>query len=385
MPVFTYEAVSDEGTVERGALNVADEVELEKMLARRKLCLVDATLGAGARHRGARIATRDLAELARYVAITCKGGLSLVESLDDFAQQSPVPAVKSVLAEVVKDVREGMTLSEAFGRHPRAFDDAVLALTRAGEASGQMEEVMRRLALQLEFELDVKSKVKGALIYPCVLGTAVLGLIILLITFLLPKIVGMLAQNDVKMPGPTQALLDLSGFITTRWPWLLAGLAATVGGFKFLKSTRRGAIVLNRILLVVPALGGLAKLGAQTRFAATLRTLLASGVEAVSALEMAADACGSPFYGARLRGAAAQLREGRTFSDVLSATGCLHPLVLRMVQLGERSGRMDETPAPASISSPPRSRSGCARPSRCSSLRSSASPASPWDSSCSPR
>lgn len=343
MPVYTFQAVTEAGAIEKGQLNAQDELALEKALAKRHLALLRAREGFAAGGSRARIKPRELAELARYVSITCKGGLSLVESLEDFAQQSQLPNVKRVLAEVVKDVRDGLTLSESMARHPRAFDEGVLALTRAGEASGHMDDVMRRLAEQLEFQLEVKSKIKGALIYPCILGTAVIGLIILLITFLLPKIVGMLVQNDVKLPGPTQALLDLSRFITGNWLLLIVGIGSAIAGLKFFARTRTGGVLLNRMLLGIPALGKLAKMGSETRFVATLRTLIVAGVEAVGALEMAAESCGAPYLSSRLRGASVRLREGRTFSEALRETRVVHPLVLRMAQLGERTGKMDES------------------------------------------
>ncbi len=343
MPVFAYQAVAWDGKLEHAELPASDEVELEKILALRQLVLVKAKPCASRRASGGKIKPHELAELARYVAITCRGGLPLVESLEDFASMAPSPAVQSVLRAVVCDVRQGFTLSQAFERHPRAFDDAVLSMTRAGESSGAMEEVMRRLGEQLDFQIEVRSKVKGALIYPAMLGVAVLGLIILLITFLLPKIVGMLAQNDVQMPAPTRVLLAISGFITGHWPWLLGGLVAAIAGFKFLGRTKSGAMAFNRVLLAIPVVGKLANLGAQTRFVATLRTLLSAGVEAVSALEMAADSCGAPFLTGRLRSAGQLLRQGKTFSESLGSLHLLHPLVMRMVQLGERSGRMDES------------------------------------------
>src|SRR5262249_16951516 len=141
--------------------------------------------------------------LARYVSITCRGGLSIVESLEDFGRQTTSANLRAVLEDVVRDVRNGQSISAAMSRHPGAFGDEVLALTQAGEASGSMDEVMRRLSEQLEFQLDVRGRVRGALIYPCILGVAITGLVILLVTFLLPRVVGMLAQNNVELPAPT--------------------------------------------------------------------------------------------------------------------------------------------------------------------------------------
>jgi type II secretory pathway component PulF len=344
MPVFTYEAITPQGAVARGSLAAESVEQLESELRERRLELVR-TLRArpdrGPRQR--RVKLRDVAELARYVSITCRGGLPILESLEDFARQTLSPAMKAVLDEVVRDVRNGTSISEAMARHRATFGDEVVALTQAGEASGAMDEVMRRLSEQLEFHLDVRGKVRGALIYPCILAVAVAGLVILLVTFLLPRVVGMLAQNDVELPAPTRALLGVSGFLTQGWAPLLAAGVAAVAGLRALAATRTGAVLLDRCVHALPIVGPLVKMGAESRFTATLRTLLAGGVEAVSSLEMAADSCGAPSMTEKVRGAAQRLREGRTFSEALRGLDLFHPLVVRMVELGERSGHMDES------------------------------------------
>jgi len=344
MPAFTYEALTQGGTVERGRLAAESIPELERALREKNLEFVRVIADRSERpRRRRRVRMRDTAELARYVSITCRGGLSIVESLEDFARQTTSPSLRAVLTDVVREVRGGSSISQAMAHHPGAFSDEVLALTQAGEASGAMDEVMRRLSEQLEFQIDVRGRVHGALIYPCVLGVAVAGLVTLLVTFLLPRVVGMLAQNGVELPAPTRMLLGVSRFVTEWWPALLAGIAATIAGVRLLRASQRGAVALDRALLALPVLGPLARMGAESRFISTLRTMLSGGVEAVSALEMAADSCGAASMTVRVRAASQRLREGRTFSEALGSLDLLHPLVLRMVQLGERSGNMDDS------------------------------------------
>ncbi len=344
MPTYAFEAITADGEVRRDSLAADDVGKLEQALRQRKLELVRLLRSRRARReRPRKVKLRDVADLARYVSITCRGGLSIVESLEDFAQQSPSPNLRAVLGDVVRDVRNGQSISQAMARHPGAFRDEVLALTQAGEASGAMDEVMRRLAVQLEFQLDVRGKVKGALIYPCILLVAVTGLVTLLITFLLPRLVGMLAQNGAVLPAPTRLLLAVSTFITSWWAALLVGVAAVVVLARFALRSRAGGLLLDRGLLALPVVGSLSKMGAEARFTSTLRTLLSGGVEAVSALEMAADSCGSPSMRVQTRAAADRLRQGHTFSEALGSLALFHPLVLRMVELGERTGRMDES------------------------------------------
>ncbi len=342
MPVFTFEALTPGGAIEIGAAVAEDERALARNLSLRQLSLLKAKAAAKVRTHG-RVGPKELAELTRYVSITSRAGLSILDGLEDYAAQAPTPVLRELLREVVDDVRGGMTLCDALARHEGSFPQELLALTRAAEASGSMDEVMSRLSKQIEFQIEVKSKVKGALVYPALLFGAVIGLVVLLITFLLPRIMGALASATVALPAPTRALLAMSDFIVGHWVVLLAGLATIVAGVRWFARTRVGALAFDRALRRLPAAGGLAKLGAESRFVATLRTLLSSGVEAVSALDLSAQSCGSPAMAVRLKQAAQELLDGETFSAVLARTALFRPLVMRMVELGERSGRMDES------------------------------------------
>ena len=342
MPIFSYEALTSAGSVEQGAAVASDEAELAKNLSLRQMSLLKVSRDAALKARG-RIRLKELAELTRYVSITCKAGLSIIDGLEDYARQAPTPVMRRILGEMVEDVRGGMTLGDAMTRHGKSFPEEMLALTRAAESSGSMDEVMSRLSKQIEFQLEVRSKVRGALVYPAILMTAVLGLVILLITFLLPRLMGALLAFNVELPAPTRALLATSNFVLGWWWALLSGAVAFGCLFRWFAGTPGGALFLDRLLRRLPAAGTLSKLGSESRFIATLRTLLSSGVEAVSALNFSAQSCGSAAMQVRLAQAGRELLDGDTFSQALGRTGLLRPLVMRMVELGERSGRMDES------------------------------------------
>lgn len=349
MVAFSYEAVGADGRVVSGELQAQDANDLLAQLSHRGLAAVSPPRRARVAARAvarARLKPADLADLASYVALTTRAGLSVVDSIADFAQDRP-PAVAALLSGVVESVRGGTTLAEAFAPRLGPRDRAFLAMVRAGEESGALDEAMESAARQIRFQLEVRSRLRQALVQPAILLTCVGGLVLLLITFLLPRILGMLADANVPLPPTTAFLMAISGFLREQWLFvLIGGVAAGVGLRRFLR-TERGQRTADRVALALPVVGSLVRLSAEARFVSTMGSLLGSGVDAVRSLRMAADASGSAVLGAQLQRAAAQVSEGSTLSRALIDGVPLHPLVRRMIQLGEATGSLQSTLATA--------------------------------------
>lgn len=346
MRSFSWEAVDDAGVISRGELRALDEAQLEELLRKRGLTLVRFLLLRGLARTGlptGRVKKADLAEFARYVSVTSKAGLSIVDSLSDFAARHRDPTVRKVLERVAEDVRGGVPLADAFGRHQRAFDPIFVSMVRAGEASGALDSSMLRAAEQLEFQLSVRQQVKAALIPPAILAVAVVGLVILLITFLLPRLMGTMAGTGVELPAPTRVLLAVSDGLIAYWIPLVGGLLVLVAGLKVALRQPAMAARFSRLVLRLPAIGPLARMSAEARFTSTMRSLLVSGVDAVRALQMGADTSGSPWLQARLHDTARRVQAGEPLADAIAAVDGLNPLLLRMLQLGEKAGNLQET------------------------------------------
>ena len=348
MRVFAYEAVNGAGVISRGELAASNEFQLEEQLARRGLTLVRLLLvrtWMSREPRTARVARHDLVDFARYVSVTSKAGLSIVESIGDFAAGARDSRLRATLQRVAEDVRGGMALAEAFGRHKGAFDPIFIAMVRAGEASGTLDDSMLRAADQMAFQQSVRQQVRSALIPPGILAIAVLGLVILLITFLLPRLMAVMGDTGVALPLPlpTRMLLSLSGLLVQEWPVLVGGLLATVMAVR--QALRHPSLGLraSRLALRIPAVGPLARMSAEARFVSTMRSLLSSGVDAVRALQMAADTSGSRWMTERLRRAATRIEAGEPLSDAILEVEGMHPLLTRMLQLGEKAGDLQST------------------------------------------
>lgn len=346
MRSFSWEAVDAQGVLCRGEARAADEAQLEEQLARRGLVLVRFLLlrtWARREPRPPRAGRAELAEFARYVSVTSRAGLSVVDSISDFAARSRDAGLRRTLQSVAEEVRAGAPLAEAFARRGRAFDPVFIAMVRAGEASGSLDDAMLRAAEQLEFQLAVRHQVRGALVPPAILAVAVTGLVILLITFLLPRLMAVMGGTGVELPAPTRLLLAVSELLTAHWPWLLGGAAAAAAGARL--ALRRPALALRAsgLALRLPVLGPLLRLSAEARFCSTMRSLLVAGVDAVRALQMAAGTAGSRWMEARLQLTARRLQAGEPLAEAIGSVDGLSPLLARMLQLGEKAGSLPQT------------------------------------------
>jgi type IV pilus assembly protein PilC len=343
---WAFEAVSAAGVISRGQLGANDEQQLQALVEQRGLTLVRCRPSRSSvveeRPLG-RVPARELAEFARYVALTVKAGLPIVECIDDFAANSRHVVMRRTLARVAAHVRTGAPLADAFARHPQAFDATFISMIRAGESSGTLDEAMKRASEQIEFQAQVRGQLKSALIPPLFLLVALAGLVVLLLTFLLPRLMETMAGTGTVMPLPTRIVLAASDLLTTHAMLLGGGLAGGIVLLKLLSLSPRWRLRLNIVMTHLPVVGPLMRMSAEARFASTMSGLLASGVDAVRSLQMAAETTGSPLLRDRLLATAERVREGQTLAEALAPVRGLHPLLLRMLQLGERTGSLDRT------------------------------------------
>jgi len=343
---WRYEAVSADGRSVRGSRGAASLDELLELLSREGLTLLRlprARAGSAPKpERGARLKPADVAELAGYIALTCRAGLSVVDALSDFGEDRP-PHVQALLNGIVQDVRGGTTLADAFAARPHSFNVTFGAMVRAGEQSGALEAAMEGAGRQIAFQVEVKRKIRQALVQPGILIVCVIGLIVLLLTYLLPRIMGMILEAGVELPASTAFLVASSDFLIDNWAPLTGGLVSFVVGLRLALRTTRGRRAFDWMLFRLPVVGGIIRMSAEARFVSTMATLLASGVDAVTSLRMAADTTGSAELGARLHAAADRVSEGETLARAINQSARLHPLVRRMIQLGENAGSLEET------------------------------------------
>jgi type IV pilus assembly protein PilC len=299
--------------------------------------------GSGMGASFGRVSGRDLAVFCRQFATMIDAGVSLVRCLSVLEEQSGSARLRAIIREIQAAVESGETLSRALGRWPRVFGNLFVGLIRAGEVGGVLDETLNRLATFMEENEALRRKVKSAMTYPVLVMTFALIVVIGLVTFILPQFVEVFRDLgiDDNLPRPTQILVQISEFLTTRWYMLVGGVVLFVVGFSQYIHTRIGRRHWDWVRLKIPIFGKLNHKICIARFSRTLSTLLASGVPILQALETVAGTVDNEIIADAILAARAAIREGEQIGDPLQRSGMFPPMVVQMVAIGEETGSLD--------------------------------------------
>ena len=288
-----------------------------------------------------RVKQKDLAIFSRQFSTMINAGLSLLRSLDILADQTPNATLAQVIREVKTSVEKGMSLSEAMQKHPKVFDRLYVAMVRAGEVGGVLDATLVRLADTLERSVELRGKVKSAMTYP----TAVLGLVLLILTamlvFVVPMFEGMYADLGGTLPLPTRVLLGVSRFTVSNWYILLGVAAAGIFGFRRWVTTDQGRLAFDRIKLRVPIFGGLTRKSAIARFSETLASLTRTAVPILQAMDIVSETAGNEVVARAIRDVQASVKEGDSLAAPLAQHAIFPPMVVQMLAVGEETGALD--------------------------------------------
>ncbi|HWP34901.1 MAG TPA: type II secretion system F family protein, partial [Thermodesulfobacteriota bacterium] len=288
-----------------------------------------------------RVATADLALVTRQFATLVGAAVPVVDALSALAEQVEHPGLKRVLTRVRERVNEGASLADALADHPRVFSPLYVNMVRSGEASGALDLVLARLADFTEAQARLTGRLLAATIYPALV--LVLGGLILayLLTFVVPQVTRIFAEEGVALPWPTVALLGATDVLRRFWWLLLAAGGAAALALSRYRRTARGRERLDRLWLRLPLVGPLVRTAAVARFARTLATLLGAGVTMLSALKIAAAVVNNRVLAAAIEAARERVAEGESLSEPLRRSGVFPPIVTRMIAVGERSGELE--------------------------------------------
>jgi len=305
----------------------------------------DATkVRAPKKQRIGRVNAKDLTMFCRQFATMQAAGVGLVRCLAVLEQQAGSPSLKAVIREVQYSVESGETLTRSLSRFPRVFSNLFIGLVRAGEVGGVLEETLDRLATFLEDDLKLKRKVKAAMTYPVIVMILAIGIVIGLVTFIVPQFMQMFSDFEVDMPAITMMLIGISNFMTniTNIIIIAAVITALVIAFNRIKATKTGAFYIDKFTLKIPVFGPLIHMVALSRFSRTMATMLASGVPILQSLETVAGAIGNEVIAAGILDARNAIREGERMADPLARTGLFPPMVVQMITIGEETGSIDD-------------------------------------------
>ena len=291
---------------------------------------------------GVKVKTEDVNIFTRQFATMINAGLPLIKCLSILAQQTESKSLSDVITDCQREVEAGRSLSEAFSKHPEAFDHLYVAMVRAGEVGGMLDDVLLRVAAQRERESEIRRKVKSAMTYPvAVLGISIF-LLAAMIIFVVPKFASMFKNLGGGLPGFTQMLVNISHFVAGYGGLvIIVIIIGSVIAFRRFKATDRGRLILDRMKLKMPIVGKLFHKAAMSKFSRTLGTLISSGVPILGALEITGETTGNMVVTRALDDVRAGVKEGETIAKPLTEATVFPPMITQMIAIGEETGALD--------------------------------------------
>ncbi|HEX5309895.1 MAG TPA: type II secretion system F family protein [Solirubrobacteraceae bacterium] len=346
MSTYVFKAMDFAGVKARGEIEAESKEAVSNQLKSRGMIVLDIADKHASREIELSflktVKAGDLAVFSRQLATMISSGLSILRALYVLEEQTESKFLKETVVHVRKDVEAGMSLSGAMEAHPKVFNPLFVAMTRAGEAGGLLEESLRRVADQLEKDASLRRQIRSAMIYPTLVITFAVGVMMALVAFLVPVFVGVFKQFGGELPKITQVSVFMSKVVTHYWWAMFAGVALVVFAFLQWKKSSWGRPQWDRFRLRVPMkIGAIVQNVAVARWARTLASLTAAGVPLLLALDIVGKTGGNVVVEEAMDGVIESVKRGGTISEPLSKTTIFPTMVTHMVGVGEETGALD--------------------------------------------
>ncbi|CAD5372562.1 Type II secretion system protein F [Rubrivivax sp. A210] len=349
MPAYRYEALDAAGKPQGGLLEADNARAARQQLRARNLVPLDvapvtaaSSDGAAPRYTRRAFSATERAVWTRQLAGLVGSGLPLERALTALAEESESDHQRELVAHLKSEVNAGSSFARALATAPREFDEIYRAVVAAGEQSGALGQVLEKLADDLEQQHALRSKVLGAMLYPAIVSTVALVIVMVLMTWVVPQIANVFTSSKRALPALTVGMLAISGFLRN-WGWLLAlAAAAAVGLFGLMRRNEAFRERSDAALLRLPLLGRLARGYNAARFGGTLAMLAGAGVPILKALQAAAETLGNRAMRADALDALAQVREGAPLASALAAKKRFPGLLSMFARLGEQTGQLPQ-------------------------------------------
>ncbi len=360
MPVFQYEALDEKGNEIKAEIEALSSKEAiskirnkgffpTKVRAKGAGKKVKAKTAARTKKRrgaGGKVNVKSICNFARQLSTLQDAGLAILRSLRILEQQQKGGTLKRIIGYVADDIEGGASLSEAMSRYPRCFNRLFVNMIAAGEVGGVLDIILSRLADFMEKAQRLKSKVKGAMVYPLVVMSAALLIVLGLMIFIIPTFSTVLmdmSDGEASLPGLTQTLMDISKWlIGGGWMVLIISPFAFIAILKLIRRFRAGRYALDTINLKLPVAGRIIYKTSVARWTRTLGTLISAGVPILEALNITRETAGNEVYTSMLGKVHAAIRQGDTFANPLRQSKTVDALVVNMIDVGEETGDMDK-------------------------------------------
>jgi general secretion pathway protein F len=350
VPVYTYKAFTTGGQLKSGIADADSPREARLKLRRDGLLVTDLAEVEGitrkktSRFRQMRLrrrTARELPQTTRQLATLLRSGIALNDALKALVEQIETPVLEAVFRDVRERIGQGASFAEALEQHPGVFPPLFISMVRSGEAAGNTDVVLERLALFMQKQSRMKNRVVAAMIYPMIMLLVGTIVVIILMTKVVPKLIVLVESRGGELPGPTALLKATSDFLASYWYLLLAGLILINMSVGAIRRTPAGRYRTDQILLGLPIFGDLFKKQAISRFAITLSTLLKTGVPVLDALRIVRDVVGNSVLARVLDDLHSAILRGADIATPLKRSGIFPPAVGYMIAVGEQSGELE--------------------------------------------
>lgn len=346
MTLFWYKAKSVTGQTISGEVQASSSQQAADLLRKQKLLIIDLRLSrtslrsvvSRAIHR---VKLGDIATFTRQLSTMMLAGLPLTEGLRLLRSQSN-PSLSAMLSTVLEDVEGGLGLGDSLSKHKRAFSPVYVALVRAGEAGGVLDDILARLADSLDKQKEFTNKVKQAMVYPAIVISGMIIVSVIMMVFVVPKLTEIYEGFGTELPLATRILIAISDAIVRYWYLWTALIGLGVGLLIFWLKTATGREVFDTYLFRLPIIGRLRLHVVLTEFTRTLGLLVAAGIPIIEGLRISADAVGNFLIREEILHAANQVEKGLPLSVPFSQGEYFPPILAHMVSVGEETGKVDE-------------------------------------------
>lgn len=358
MAVFEYKAIiKSTGKATKGIIDADNAMQARRKLRELELyptslsesqdgAMAAVTQGkAGTRRRGGirgRISVRDVALLTRQFGVLLHAGMPMVEALGALQEQTSKPRLQAAIYEIRDKVNSGANLGDAMAEHPRIFSAIYVNMVRAGELSGSLESVLVRLAEILERQAKLKGQMISTLAYPAFMSCFAVGVIVFLMMVIMPRITKIFEKQHAKLPTITEVMIAVSSFVGHYWIFVLLAMFGLYALWRFWVSRDEGRRRWDRWKLRFPVYGGLHLKLVCARFSRTLGTMLQSGLTMLPALEVVNTILDNRHIQTHMDDVKAGVRRGRDLALPLKETGLFPPMMIHMIELGQRSGEIED-------------------------------------------
>lgn len=355
MPNYKYKARNSLGKIVTGTLDAVSReiaisnletkgyfvVEIEEKSIKGILASIDAKLQKGSKTRG-RVKMQEVAIFSRQLSTLVNAGVNLLDAVSDVAQMVSNPYFLNVLTKVSDDIKGGKTLSEALSEYKKIFDNAFISMIAVGEKTGKLAKVLDDLASYLEKSVKLKRKIKSAAAYPVFVGSFFVIVFLGLVLVLIPKFEEMFKSFGAELPLPTRIVMGVSNFMLAQTPLLIGLAIAAYIGFRMFTKTPKGLMMWHKLFFKIPIFAPIYIKMIFARFFQTLSTLIKSGVDIVSSLQIAGNTVSNVHLKSILSDIKDGVVEGELFSNKMDEYNLFPKMIVRMTAVGEKSGQLEQ-------------------------------------------